>query len=386
MQLNNLETGILFKNDKPHVKSIHAYFPSVAVLPDDSLLAMYMLGEAFEAVNLQVYLSRSFDQGQTWESLGPLDTTVPGRITSTFGRLSVTNKGELLANLIRFDRTDYPHAGLCNPETLGMVPSELLLMRSTDLGQTWSDPEAVQPSINGPEFEMCSPITELSDGRWLWTTSTWRSWNGDLPNGNRLIALVSTDEGKTWSDYLDVMHSPDNRIIFWESKIIEYPDGRLLAVSWCYDEVNKVDLPNHYAYSDDGGATWSTPASTQLTGQTLTPCLLEDGSLLNIYRRMDQPGLWACLSHLDDQGRWVNFDQQPLWGHNLLEGSTRTGEDMSENFASLKFGAPHISRLPDGDLLVTFWCYEECVSVIRWFRFDVNSQSPVRQKQAAINC
>lgn len=386
MQLEHLETGLLFKNPKPHVHSVHAYFPSVVVLPDGSLLAMYMLGEAFEAVNLQPYLSRSQDQGATWEQLGPLETAVPGHDTSTFGRLSITKSGEIIANLVRFDRTGRTEEGLCNPETLGMVPSELLLMRSIDQGQTWNNPEPVSTPLAGPEFEMCSPITELRDGRWIWSTSTWRDWEGQLPNGNRQLAFVSNDQGENWSDYLDIMHSPQNNLIFWESKVIEIPDDRLLSVAWCYDEASGQDLPNQYALSDDGGATWSSPASTQLTGQTLTPCLLEDGSLLNIYRRMDHPGLWACLSRIDEQGHWTNLDQQPLWGHNLLEGMTHTSVNMSETFAALKFGAPHISRLPDGDLFVTFWCYEQCVSVIRWFRFSVSPQEIPREQQTTAHC
>ncbi|QDU13750.1 BNR/Asp-box repeat protein [Gimesia maris] len=386
MQLKQLETGILFKNAKPHVKSVHAYFPSVASLPDGSLLSMYMLGEAFEAVDLKLHLSRSRDQGQTWEYQGSIDTSVSGRQTSTFGRLAVTETGELIANLVRFDRTDFPGEGLCNPQTLGMVPSELLIIRSLDLGKTWSEPTLVSPPLEGPEFEMCSPITILNDGRWIWPTSTWRGWNGDLPNGNRMLALVSRDQGSSWGEYLDIMHSENNNLIFWESKVVEYPEGRLLAVAWCYDEASSTDLPNHYAISDDGGTSWSEPASTQIQGQTLTPCLLEDGSLLNIYRRMDQPGLWACLSRLDDAGNWINGDQQPLWGHNQLEGITATGENMSDNFAVLKFGAPHITRLSDSELFVTFWCYEQCVSVIRWFRFQVEQQSIAQNQKTVVNC
>ena len=40
-------------------------------------------------------------------------------------------------------------------------------------------------------------------------------------------------------------------------------------------------------------------------------------------------------------------------------------------FQSLRFGAPSITRLADGALYVAFWCYEDCVSVIRWFKFRV---------------
>lgn len=372
MPLQQRETGILFRNEKPHVKSVHAYFPSLAVFPDGALISTYVLGEAFEAVNLQMHWSRSTDQGRTWTHQGQLNPPTVNQITSAFGRINTTPSGELVVNLIRYDRSQHPDEGLSNPETLGLVPAELVLMRSHDQGTTWSDPETVSPPLVGPEFEMCSPITVLSDGRWVWPTSTWRDWNGFLPNGNRMVALVSHDQGASWPEYLDVMHSVDEQLIFWESKILEIDAGRLLAVAWCYDEAAGADRPIHYAVSENGGANWSSPASTQLIGQTLTACLLDDGSLLSIYRRLDERGLWACQSRLDEDGRWKNLNQWPLWGHQSLEGSTQTSGNMSANFAALKFGAPHIARLPDGDLYVTFWCYEQNISVIRWFRLDVD--------------
>jgi len=43
----NVETDIIFRNPRPHVKSLHAYFPSVTVLPDGQMVATYVLGEAF---------------------------------------------------------------------------------------------------------------------------------------------------------------------------------------------------------------------------------------------------------------------------------------------------------------------------------------------------
>lgn len=371
MQLDNLTSGILFKNELPHVKSIHAYFPSVAAMPDGSLVAMYVLGEAFEAVNQNVYLSRSDDRGKTWKHLGQIEINKTDKLTSTFGRIAVTKEGELIANLVRFDRSAYPGQGLSNPETLGIVPAEMLLIRSNDRGDTWEEPEEIIPPLVGPEFELCSPINILNDGRWVLPTSTWRSWEGDSPNGNRMVAFVSEDRGCTWPDYFDVMHSENNNLIFWESKIVEFPDGRLLAVAWCYDEKTKTDLPNQYSISNDGGVSWSRFASTELIGQTLTPFLLGDGKIMNIYRRMDQPGLWASLAEIKGDS-WINLGQQPLWGHQSVEGKTNVGENMSDNFATLKFGAPNIVRLSDGELFITFWCYEQCVSVIRWFRFTLS--------------
>ena len=72
-------TGLIYRNPKPPIHSIQAYFPSVVVLPDGELLASMVLGEAFEAPNCHTYM-------------------------------------------VRADCTDHPHEGLANPETMSFVP------------------------------------------------------------------------------------------------------------------------------------------------------------------------------------------------------------------------------------------------------------------------
>ena len=371
----NIESDVLFCNSRPHVKSIHGYFPSVVVLPDGEMVATYVLAEAFESVDARVHVARSADLGKTWRHEGPICKPTTDRITSTFGRLAVaenrqTETVELVANLLRCDRTDHIDEGLANPETMGFVPSEMLLVRSSDAGHTWSKPELLNPPLVGPEFEMCSPITILSDGRWLLPTSTWRDWDGNLPNGNRMVAFVSEDQGKTWPSYMDVMAGPKSQLIYWESKIIELSDGRLMAVAWCHDEVANQDYPNQYALSSDAGKTWTRPASTGLQGQTLTSLQLADGRILSVYRRIDKPSLSANLSCLDGD-RWINLAEQPLWGHNSESGRTMLSDDMVANFNSLRFGAPCLTSLPDGRVFVAFWGYENFISVIRWFRLEI---------------
>jgi sialidase-1 len=185
----------------------------------------------------------------------------------------------------------------------------------------------------------------------------------------KMVALISHDGGKSWSEYRDVMRDPEQRVIYWESKICEMPDGRLLAVAWVYDQVAATDLPNHYAISADGGDTWSAPLSTGLQGQTPTPFVLDDGRVLLVYRRIDRPGLWANLSHLEGD-RWVNDGEAPIWGAGV-QRLTGDSDNMVQNFQVLRFGAPSVIRLQDDTIFVAFWCYEDCVSVIRWYKLAV---------------
>jgi len=243
------------------------------------------------------------------------------------------------------------------------------LLRSKDNGKTWSDPVSLTPPLDGPEFEMCCAITVLPDGRWIWPTSTWFDWAGNCPNGIRMVAWVSEDEGQSWSSHMEVMGEEGNKTFFWESRVIALPDGRLLANAWVYDDAQKADRPNQFALSSDGGATWTKPRSTGLQGQTMTPIALEDGRILSVYRRTDKPGLWANLSHLEGD-TWVNDEATPLWGHQSagLVGET---DNMADNFAVLRFGAPCLVKWENNRVYGAFWCYEDCVSVLRWFKLIV---------------
>ncbi len=365
--LTDLETGILFRNPAAHLKSVHAYFPSVVVLNGGQMLASGMLAEAFEAVGARAHLFRSTDSGSTWQHEGPLTRDLEGKPVSESARMTALADGRVVVLLHRHDRREHPDEGLVNPTTMGFVPTEFATIESSDQGRTWTPPRELKPPLAGPSFELCSPITLLRDGRWILPTSTWRDWNGALPNGNRMIALVSSDAGHTWRAYWDVMHHASNKVLYWESKIVELSDGTLVAVAWGYDEAAGKDLPNQFALSRDGGKSWSTPASMGLVGQTLAPFVLSGDRLLCVYRRIDTPGLWAQTAHLEGD-RWVNDHAAPLWGRNV-GGLTGASESMVDNFQVLRFGAPSITRLHDGRIFVAFWCYEDTVATLRWFRF-----------------
>lgn len=359
-------TGLIYRNPIPHVFSKHAYFPWVIQLKNGELLSSLVIGEAFEAANLDTFVVRSKDQGETWSDPLPIMAKKREGLSSTIIRLTSLPSGEIVGIVARCRRDDHPEEGLANPENIGFVPTDTSLVRSTDFGHTWEETETLTPPLTGPSFEACGPVVVLKDGRWLWPTSTWRGWDGYCPNGMKMVAWVSYDQGKTWPDYLDIMNSSQNNIIYWESKVVELANGTLTAVAWAYDEGNGKDLANHYTLSQDGGKTWLPPTSTGIYGQTMALSELPDGRLLTVYRRMDKPGLWANIVRLDDK-RWINEQEIPLWGTHQADLSGKS-DSMVQDFNELKFGAPCIHMLPDGSLFIAFWCYEKLVSNIRWIK------------------
>lgn len=369
-----IDSGLIYRNPKPHVYSRQASFPSLVLLPDGELLAAFALGSGFEAADNHTVLARSGDGGTTWGRPEPMFSDTATFPSSSNVRISRMPDGELIGFGARWDRSRSDE-GLTNERTLGFVPTELILVRSSDDGHSWQGPVTITPGLASPSFEVCSPVIALDDGRWIWPTSPWKGWDGENPAGLRAILLVSSDRGRSWPEHVDVMRSAAQDVIYWEQKIVDLHDGRLLAVCWTHDLGSGADRPVHYALSHDGGLSFGPPRSTGLHGQTTTPIGLGGNRLVSVYRRTDKPGLWANYSRLDGD-EWVNESELPLWGYQQTDdGFVVGGRNLSRGFAQLKFGLPAGLLLPDGQVYVAFWCVEDCLYVIRWFRLPAQNHA-----------
>lgn len=362
-----LDQGLVYRNPHPNLRAIHAWHPSIVLLNDGSMLAGFDLAQAVEAMDYKTWISRSRDQGKTWDAPRLLFNEAISRPCIYSVRLSGVKDGSIVGFGARYYRDD-PEEGVVNRANLGYVPMDLILLRSRDGGVTWDGPKTIQPPLVGPGFEICHKIIELRDGRWLAPTATWKGWNGEAPNGMKAIALVSRDEGRTWPEWITIIDQYDRGVISWEQGLTELPDGRLLAVVWSFDEKSGKSLPNRYAISADG-RFFSPPRENGMRGETAKLHTLPDGRVLCLYRRLDKPGLWANVVKIDGDN-WVNLAEMPLWQGPAsgMKGERSAGEELG----ALKFGFPSMAQLPDGSIFAVFWCVEECIHNIRWVKLKIN--------------
>jgi hypothetical protein len=258
---------------------------------------------------------------------------------------------------------------LVNRETFGLVPVDLFTVRSTDDGRSWTGPMQINPPLVGPSWEICHPIVELGDGSWIAPTSTWRNWDGSDYPGDQAVVLISADRGESWPKYGVTFDGRESKLSYLEQSVIELRDGTLLAVSWVYDLETGCTKPTVYAVSADGGLTFNEPKPTGFEAQTCKVIQLIDGRILCVYRRNDKPGLWAGLAQLAGES-WVNLCDAPLWqgADSGMRGITNGAAELS----ALKFGHPSIRQISDTEVLILFWCEENCLTNIRWIRVKVN--------------
>ncbi len=361
-----LSTGLVYRNPKPYMRAVHAWHPSLVCLRENELVAAFDLGQAVESLDYRTYVCRSTDGGATWsEPVRMFEDPVPRRSVHTV-RINRLSDGALIAMGGRIFRDD-PEVGIINRENLGYVETELIVLRSHDEGRTWEGPETVRPSLPGGRFEICHSVVELADGRLLFPTAMFKTWEGEAPYGVRAVALVSHDKGETWPEHLDVIDQYDRGLTSWEQSLRQLPDGRLLAVCWALNEGTGRSEPTPYALSEDG-CSFSAPRPTGLRGQTAKIHPLSDGRILCLYRRDDRPGLWANLSRMDGD-RWVDLEEAPIW-QGAQSGMVGEGASADE-LGALKFGFPGMVTLPGGDIMGYCWCCEDCVYGIRWFRIRV---------------
>lgn len=359
------ESGLVYRNPRPQLRAAHAWHPSLVHLGGEQWLCSYDVGAAPESLDYATYLSRSEDGGRTWTTPARILEEHLARPTTHSLRLSRTADGTLVGFGGRYFRDD-PDLGLINTPGLGYTEMELISLRSEDAGRTWSSPQVLDPPLEGPCFETCHSMVELADGTWLAPTSTWMDWHGRAPNGMQAVALRSTDRGETWPSWIDLFDRWSEGLIHWEVSVVQLPDRRLLSVAWALDAATGETRPNPYAILGPEGGVHR--AQTGLHAQTAKLAVLADGRVACAYRRHDAPGLWISVVRIEGD-RWVTESEDVLWGH---AASGMVGDDsIGAELSALPFGYPSLMLRPDGDLLLVFWCREDCITNIRWMRLAI---------------
>ena len=334
-------------------------FPQCVQLPGGDVLCSFGVGGG-QFVHGGTDWARSTDGGSTWRIEG---TLLPHSIdppSANFLKLSLSPDGRTVYAY----GTRYwgdPHG------EFGKRRGETVLCRSTDGGQTWSQPQVI-PMPDCP-LEVSHSLRPLPSGRLLAPGATLAT---EDTLGEEVFVIVSDDSGKSWPHHRTVFRDPHRKLGFWEQKLTQIGPRRLLATAWTVTLGDYRDHPDSFAISDDDGWTWSSHRSTGIQGQTMSTVYLGDDRLLVLYnRRYGTQGIVGCLATFTPDA-WTVHHESLIYNALAHRDGPNSGLTGVDELASFQFGFPTAIPLHDGDYLVTSWSVENNVTGIRWTKIRVH--------------
>lgn len=354
MQL--IETGTLYANPDPLLVSRQAAFPGLARLPDGDILAMFSIGQAFDAADMRAYTSRSRDNGRSWSAPQTLHSErFTPEESESFKPVALAD-GSLLATGYVFLRPT-PLTPIVDPKTNALLPLHNKLARSLDGGRTWSAPTRFM--VENAGLELSGPVIQRMSGELLASGAPFHV--GTTNHEGWLIS--SRDNGETWQKKSVFFRAEHGTIAPWESRLVDFGGDRIGVLFWAYDAANGRNLDNRLALSDDGGATFRI-IDTGVHAQASGGLALGQSELLSIHAHRESPvGLNVYRSRIHTDRLQV-LDELPLFADERLGQQSR----QADPFASLRFGQPSLLHLGGNEFLACCWQVENCQHVIKTFR------------------
>jgi sialidase-1 len=356
-----LETSTIYANPDPLLVSRQALFPGLLQVPDGDIVALFSIGQAFDAADMRSFFSRSSDEGRTWSQPQRLHdaTWIPDEQEAF--KPMLLKDGSILATGYVFVRPD-PLQPIVDPVTFAVPELRVKTSRSTDNGRTWSVPRVVD--IEGAPLEMSGPGTQLPSGRIIVATSPFHL----RKNGHAGWIVASDDNGETWFKLSEFFRAPTSNVHAWECRVVAWGEGRVAAMWWAYDHVTEKNLSNHIAFSSDNGATFGRAVDTGVRGQSSSLIHLEGEKLLTIHTHRENDAA-LIVRRVDVTGDTFRIEEELSLFADTAMGSTTA--DMKKQFGDLKFGQPTVMKLKGGGALAYCWAFENHQYVIKSFRIEL---------------
>lgn len=369
-KIQKTDECIVYKNPIPLLRSRQAKFPGVTLLPSGELIVLFAIGEAFDAADSKTYVSRSSDQGKSWQFQGalynpellPKDLNISEDLKPT-----LLDDGTLVAMGCRYHRPD-ADTPISNTETGGLLRGDNVISFSRDEGKTWSVPEVIDRGCS-ELVETSGPCIQTQSGHLIAIGCPFKNWDGSNPIGQTGVLLRSTDQGKSWDGSGRFFETPDNSLSPWESRICEMSPGRLVSIAWTFNIAANKHLANHVTVSHDDGYTWSSPIDTDIMGQASNLMPFGNNRLLTIHaHRAGDVGLYVRLVDFTND-QWQVIDETVIWGAAKAQD---TSKGFIEQFGDLQFGQPSLLQLENGEVLATHWCVEGGQHIIKTHRLNIS--------------
>ena len=356
--MQRLEEITIYANPDPLLVSRQAAFPGIVQLPDGELLAMFPIGQAFDAADARVHVARSSDNGSTWSAPVRLNQNEVTPEESESFKPLLLQDGSLLATGYVFVRPT-PLTHVVDPVTLELLRLRNKTATSTDGGRTWSVPAYFD--VEGAPLELSGPCIQLASGRIIGATAPFHLGK----DGHVGWVIASDDNGASWTKLSEFFRSPAGNVSTWESRICDIGNGRVAVIFWAYDNAAGTNLNNHFVISNDGGESFEPAIDTGIRGQASNLMSLGGDKILTIHSHREAPaGLIVRRVDVGNGGFTVE-EELNLFADDAMGSDSA---NIKKQFGTLKFGQPSLLKLQNGEVLAACWSFENAQHVIKGYR------------------
>ena len=225
-----------------------------------------------------IFFARSTDNGESWSAPAPLNLNADkdwGKDNEP--RLAADGRGNWVAVWASTDSLGNRIGG----------DSDILVAHSTDKGETWTHPVALNNNAAADKgFDSSPDIITDASGRWLAAWSAGDSGLQGIGNDRDILIAHSDDNGGTWSDPAPLNSSATSDANSdWTPRLASDGRGHWVAVWSSADSLGDtigVDRDILVSRSTDNGDTWSTARALNRNAATdaaedSAPAIVSDG-------------------------------------------------------------------------------------------------------------
>ena len=198
-----VEQGAIYKG-KPNTGYAKTCFPWLAQLSNGDLLASFQAASVKNGIDSKAVICRSVDGGRTWtEPVNPFDPRVNGsKGVIHLAYITELSPGKLVASVLWCDHFEDPELEFFNPETGGLLPTELCLAFSDDFGSTWSKLRRLEKGdLEGTPAPAMGPIHNLGNGHLICPFETSKPYDDPGQWIHKAAYFISHDNGRIWPEY-----------------------------------------------------------------------------------------------------------------------------------------------------------------------------------------